>query len=398
MKKLVLLFGILGVLVLSCSNNNASTGNDGKIIVKGKFKNADNKTIYLKKIAGNQLETIDSAIAKKGKFELKLPYTEPDYYIVQIDNSNQFIYLIVDSTDKEIDISGDANNLVFTYDIKGSKQSEIAKEMIIHNAKSITRVDSLSKVYMDYRKNNPSKLDSIKKVLDKIYYQIYGQEKNFLTQFIEKNKGNFAGMLALYQQLGPRNPVFNPQKDLKYFETVDKELIKNYPNSKHAKQLHSMVLQTKEQIKKAKMMQQGGLYGKEAPDIAYPGPDGKIYKLSDLRGKYVLLDFWASWCPPCRRESPNLVATYKKYHDKGFEIFQVSLDRNKDAWIKAIHDDHLDKWYHVSDLKYWQSEPAKLYGVRSIPSNFLIDKNGKIIATNLRGPRLGEKLKEIFGE
>jgi len=399
MKKLILLVGILSMVMFSCSNTDStSVGGGGTITIKGKFKNLKNETVYLKKITGSKLETIDSSLSKNGKFELHVNYKEPMFYIVQIDNSNQFVYLIVDSTDKNIEITGDAQNLVMTYDVKGSKNSEIAKPMIVHNAKSIMRVDSLGKVYQDYMKNNPSKLDSIKKVLDKIYFQIYNNERNYLIKYIGQNKGSFAALLALYQQLGPRNNVFNPQKDLKYFEMVDKELIKNYPNSTHANQLHTLVVQTKEQIKKQKMMQQGGMIGKEAPDIAYPGPDGKIYKLSDLRGKYVLLDFWASWCPPCRRESPNLVTNYNKYHKKGFEIFQVSLDKSKDAWIKAIAADHLGQWYHVSDLKYWSSEPAKLYGVRSIPSNFLIDKNGKIIATNLRGQRLSEKLKEIFGE
>lgn len=400
MKKLVLLLGILSAVMFSCSSSNNAEGNgDGGVItVKGKFKNLKNETVYIKKIMGNQLVTEDSALSKNGKFELHIKYEEPTFYIVQVDNSNQFVYLIVDSTDKKIELTGDAKNLVFTYDVKGSKQSEIAKPMIVHNARSYAKVDSIGRIYQNFMKNNPSKLDSVKKALDKVYYKIYDEERSYLTNFINQNKGTFAALLALYQQLGPRNNIFNPQKDIKIFETVDKALYEKYPNSTHASQLHSLVVQTKEQIKKAKMMQQGGWIGKEAPDIAYPGPDGKTYKLSDLRGKYVLLDFWASWCRPCRMESPNLVANYKKYHDKGFEIFQVSLDRNKNAWIKAIQDDHLDKWYHVSDLKYWSSEPAKLYGVRSIPSNFLIDKNGKIIATNLRGPRLGQKLKEIFGE
>jgi peroxiredoxin len=368
------------------------------ITIEGKFKNLKNEMIYIKKITGNQLVTLDSTLSKNGKFELHINYEEPMFYILQVDNSNQFVYLIVDSTDKDIKVTGDAKNLVFTYEVKGSKQSEIAKPMIVHNARSIMKVDSIGKIYQDYMKNNPSKLDSVKKSLDQVYYKIYNDEKTFLTNFISQNKGSFAALLALYQQLGPRNYIFNPQKDLKTFEMVDKALMEKYPNSTHARNLHTLVIQTKEEIKKQKMMQKSGWIGKEAPDIAYPGPDGKIYKLSDLRGKYVLLDFWASWCAPCRRESPNLVANYNKYHSKGFEIFQVSLDRNKDSWIKAIKDDHLDKWYHVSDLKYWSSEPAKLYGVRAIPSNFLIDKNGKIIATNLRGQRLGEKLKEIFGE
>ncbi len=137
--------------------------------------------------------------------------------------------------------------------------------------------------------------------------------------------------------------------------------------------------------------------GKVAPEISLPNPDGKIIKLSSLRGNYVLIDFWASWCRPCRAENPNNVKLYKKYHNKGFEIYGVSLDRDKNAWLKAIKDDNLT-WTQVSDLKFWQSEGAKIYNVRSIPHTVLIDKDGKIIAAGLRGISLTKKLKEIFGE
>ncbi len=137
--------------------------------------------------------------------------------------------------------------------------------------------------------------------------------------------------------------------------------------------------------------------GSEAPDIALENPEGKIVKLSSLRGNYVLIDFWASWCRPCRMENPNNVKLYKKYHDKGFEIYGVSLDRDKSAWLKAIENDNLT-WIHVSDLKFWQSKGAKIYNVRSIPHTVLLDKEGKIIANGLRGDSLAKKLKEIFGE
>lgn len=120
--------------------------------------------------------------------------------------------------------------------------------------------------------------------------------------------------------------------------------------------------------------------GAIAPDLAFKDPDGKVRKLSDLRGKVVLLDFWASWCGPCRRESPNVRNVYAKYHDKGFEVFSVSLDRDAASWKKAIQDDQLVWPNHVSDLKQWQSEAAAIYGVRSIPSMFLLDRDGRIVA------------------
>lgn len=137
--------------------------------------------------------------------------------------------------------------------------------------------------------------------------------------------------------------------------------------------------------------------GFEAPDLIGMTPDSSNYSLKQLRGKIVMVDFWASWCGPCRRENPNVVENYKKYKDKGFDVLGVSLDRDISAWRKAIQQDGLP-WHHISDLKGWQSEHAALYSVTSIPQTLLIDREGKIIVRNLRGEQLGEKLKEIFGE
>lgn len=140
--------------------------------------------------------------------------------------------------------------------------------------------------------------------------------------------------------------------------------------------------------------------GNKAPELTGKSVDGSTIKLSDTRGKLVLLDFWASWCPPCRKENPNVVRVYNKFKDKnftngkGFTVFSVSLDRNADAWKKGITDDKLAWPYHISDLKWWQSKHAAVYGIRQIPSSFLIDENGIIIARNLRGPSLEAALEK----
>jgi peroxiredoxin len=137
--------------------------------------------------------------------------------------------------------------------------------------------------------------------------------------------------------------------------------------------------------------------GDEAPDFSAATPEGGTKSLKSLRGKVLLVDFWASWCGPCRRENPNVVAVYNKYKDKGFDVLGVSLDQDATRWKSAIEQDKLS-WHHVSDLGGWGSAPAKLYKVTGIPQTLLLDKNGVIIAKNLRGPALEEKLKEIFGE
>jgi peroxiredoxin len=135
--------------------------------------------------------------------------------------------------------------------------------------------------------------------------------------------------------------------------------------------------------------------GQKAPDFTLNDPEGNPVSLSSLQGKYVMIDFWASWCRPCRQENPNVVRMYNKYRDKGFEILGVSLDEDRNKWVKAIEDDQLT-WTHVSDLQRWGSAPGKLYGVNSIPHTVLIDPAGIIIANNLRGAALEQKLQEIL--
>jgi LPXTG-motif cell wall-anchored protein len=164
------------------------------------------------------------------------------------------------------------------------------------------------------------------------------------------------------------------------------EMIKKFPGNDDIVNIKNSV---EAQIKKS-------LSGKPAPEISLPDTEGKEVKLSSFRGKYVLVDFWASWCGPCRRENPTVVEAYNRFRDKNFTVLGVSLDKQKEPWLKAIVDDQLN-WTHISDLKYWQSEVVPLYGIQGIPFNVLVDPDGKIVAENLRGAALEQKLGEILG-
>lgn len=176
----------------------------------------------------------------------------------------------------------------------------------------------------------------------------------------------------------------NIDTDFATYDALAQRFEKENPTSPHAKSLIGRVARIK-----------GVSIGAAAPEISLSDTTGNTVALSSLRGKYVLIDFWASWCGPCRAENPNVVRMYNKFKDKGFAIYSVSLDKAKENWTRAIRNDNLS-WTHVSDLKFWQSEAAQQYGVQAIPATFLLDKDGKIIAKNLRGDALEQKLEEVL--
>ena len=185
---------------------------------------------------------------------------------------------------------------------------------------------------------------------------------------------------------------------LELFKAADKALQADMPESKYATDFSKMVSSIEQQITQSQAQPSSPiLIGAQAPEISLPGPDGKVRSLSAMKGKVVLLDFWASWCRPCRMANPHVVEMYNKYKSKGFDVFSVSLDRpgQKDAWVAAIQQDGLVWDNHVSDLQYWNSAPAGTYGVRSIPSTFLIDREGKIVALNPRN-NLEEELLKVL--
>ena len=238
-------------------------------------------------------------------------------------------------------------------------------------------------------------INKVRDSLKLLSREIISEHTEFTKEFVKNNLNSLASLMALYQQIAPGRSVLNHNDDLEYFELVDSSLMLKHPESEAVKALHAEMEEKKRQMKAENEFNNIVGIGVTAPDIILRNPKGDTIALSSLKGKYVLLDFWASWRRPCRIENLNLVNNYKKYNEKGFEIFQVSLDKKKESWISAIESDQLT-WIHVSDLQYWNSAAAKLYQVQAIPANFLLDKNGKIIAKNLRGDALEAKLSEIF--
>lgn len=185
--------------------------------------------------------------------------------------------------------------------------------------------------------------------------------------------------------------ALDPAEEIDYLEDLAAKMQKELPNSSYTQKFATQMAAARRQVEADRLL----AIGQTAPEISLKNPEDELIKLSSLQGKIVLIDFWASWCKPCRIENPKVVEMYQKYKDKGFEIYGVSLDESKEAWVKAIKDDNLT-WLHVSDLKFWYSKAAQDYQVSAIPQTYLIDAEGKILAKGLRGASLEKKLAELL--
>lgn len=359
---------MLTISVLSCSSK-PERGN-----INGNLKNFKEGYVYLDEI------TIESAIPKdsakvdeKGNFILKFDTKEPSFYRLRLAENN-YILLIVDNKE-QIEFSADANNMGKTAQVKGSAESEKLFYATHHLQRNAEQLDSLNGVFQR-EQNNPA-LDSIKMVLQEAFNRMTEEEMVFIKSFIDKNTNSLA-CLAMIDKL-------SPDDNLAYYKKIDESLNKSLPNNSYSKMFHKKVLELSRLS-----------IGAVAPEISLNTPDGKTIALSSLKGKVVLVDFWASWCRPCRAENPNVVRMYNIYKDKGFEVYSVSLDKDKAPWIKAISDDQLIWPSHVSDLGYWQSSVVKQYNISGIPFTCLLDKEGKIVAKGLRGEELELKIKQLL--
>jgi peroxiredoxin len=370
---------------------NTKKNEPNSFSIEGKLSNPEPVMIFLNDISSGKPVAVDSVmIGKNGNFKLHGKTIIPAIFILHISKDN-FAYLLIEPKET-IKLTSDYRNLQKHLKTEGSPGTQLVTELWQKLSVVQSQLDSMKTIYRN-NSNSPDIQKIVNDLNDKTQ-AIIRQHQDYLKKFVKDHSSSLSSIIALYQPIG-RDRFLNITECYDYYLMVDSVLMLRYPNSAPVKALHMEVESQRNRLAQNNAPQKSIDPGSEAPEISLPDPDGNVIALSSLRGKYVLVDFWASWCRPCRKENPNLVENFMKYYKKGFDIYQVSLDRNRDDWINAINSDKL-VWKHVSDLKYWECAPAKVYHVSSIPANFLLDKDGKIIATNLRGTALSNKLKEIF--
>lgn len=351
--------------------------------------------VFLDELKSNELKTVDSImLSDKGAFNFKRVVKFPSFYLLKINNNN-FMTMLVEPGEI-LTINAQYDSLNNPVSVSGSKGTELMADYNRNLNRTIRKLSGLGDIYR--QTTDSTKISAVMESLDSLA-QIYLTEINTYTKnYINKNISSLVSLVALYQQVAPNVYVLNPTKDMSYFIKVDSSLFNQYPEYEPVITLHQQVKEFVAGMKSETGITPVSGVGAKAPEISLPTPKGDTIKLSSTRGSVVLLDFWASWCAPCRQENPNLVKAYNLYHNKGFQIYQISLDKTKEAWMKGIKDDQLDRWIHVSDIQYWNSVVVPLYKIESIPFNLLLDKDGRVIASDLRGENLQLKLAELFNK
>ncbi len=386
LKHLSILF-LASTIFIACG----SSSNKTNVTITGKVTNGDNETVYLQKFVDslNNFHIIDSAALNQGSFTFKTNVDSMEFLLIGHKTSAP-IELIAQKGEK-IELAYDITNLPQSIDISGSNQSILNT----NNYKFVAEFEAVKKAFSE-------KLNTLD------YSDSLGRQEILKEFEVERAQFQKEKALRFSENIGSPSihvflPYLNPENELKYFQDIEATFAQTLNNTiwhksvkRKLEEVENYLLQRQRYEEQQKALAKLAP-GNPAPEITLNDPSGNSRSLSDLKGKVVLIDFWASWCRPCRAENPNVVRLYNKYKNKGFDIFSVSLDQQADKWIAAIEQDGLVWENHVSDLLGWNTSVTSLYGFSGIPYTVLIDKQGNIIASKLRGPSLEAKLKEIFG-
>ncbi|MBL0743787.1 TlpA disulfide reductase family protein [Chryseolinea lacunae] len=376
-----LLFAISFSCSFSSKEGNSAVAADAPgatwtVIVTGKVGFPQQGQIVIQEMKNGGSGWQDTITLKSNyTFSKKVPLSQPGYYKINF-YGRQTVDIILYKSNLEVNVDGNDQNGFA--DVKGSPEIDVIRktQAILRSAESSPVIAKLNSDFQTaVQAHDQEKIAAIQEA----YMTEIKKSHDQIADLMRKEPPSL-GVINLLQG----GSVLDKDQYFDVYMAVADRLKKEWPNYDHAKTFVTLV-NTMKSI----------AIGQPAPEIALPDTTGQVVKLSSMKGKYVLVDFWAKWCGPCRQENPNVVRVFNKFKDKGFTVFGVSLDRRKEDWVRAIGEDNLT-WTHVSDLKYWQSEAAKTYNITGIPFSLLLDPKGVIIAKNLRGAALEKKLNEIF--
>jgi peroxiredoxin len=372
MNKMLLFLG-LGMFFLGACQQG--------IEIEGQLDQSPAQSFRLEELDIEENRFVDSGrVDEKGHFKLSAKIGEEGLYRIKFEQ-NKYILLAM-KKGEQIQIKGNWNQLE-DYQVNGSSGSIALKSFLVNLRENIKDIRTMQLIIdsIATRPNNDSILSMAKEDMRIINARFMDYVKKFADTTQSVTSALFAVNII--------NPAFEGPYVRKFYEQVTTR----FPESKKAKAFADRFL--KGSVSPAPAATTKAATGNPAADFSAPTPDGQSISLSSFKGKWVLIDFWASWCAPCRAENPNVVRAFQQFSQKNFTILGVSLDTSKEKWIEAIEKDQL-KWNHVSELKGWSSAIARNYSVESIPQNFLVDPNGNIVATNLKGDALVQKLSELL--
>jgi Peroxiredoxin len=384
-KSLVLL--ILVILTISCKKNDS-------FLVNGHVKNVKLHYIYISRVDINTITLLDSfKINNKGNFRFRIKSREPDFY--QVGSSTKDFVTLLASPGEKIALSFLGDNLYNNYTVSGSKGSEQVRVLDYKLIKTKNSLDSLTSLYEKASKE-PG-FDTKKSLIEQEYLKIIKEQRKFNIVFIIQNTTSLATIMAIYQKINDNMYVLYDAHDLQYLKIASDSLKRYYPESKHTKALINDFGKELNQLYASQLNQLTQSIPETKLDPSLIDLNGKRITLSSLKGKYVLLAFWSSESRDCIVENIQLKEFYRQYHSKGFEIYQIDLDKEESDWRAAVKFDDLP-WINTreddpADLKF-----ARLFNVKALPSNFLFDPKGNIIATELHGKNLQIKLTQLFSK
>jgi thiol-disulfide isomerase/thioredoxin len=386
MKKLLVLL-ILVVITVSCKRNDS-------FLLTGNIKNTNQKYIYISRVDINILTLLDSSkISSNGNFRFRIKSKDPDFY--QVGSSAKDFVTLLAFPGEKIALSFGGANLYNDYTVSGSKGSEQVRELDYKLIKTKKTLDSLTNLYETASKE-PG-FDEKKSIIEQEYQKVVKDQRKFNITFIIQNTRSLATVKAIYQKINDNMYVLYEAHDLQYMKIASDSLKRYYPESKHTKALLNDFGKELNQLYASQINQLAQTIPETKLDPSLKDLNGKRISLSSLKGKYVLLTFWSIESKDCIAENLQLKEPYRKYHSKGFEIYQIDLDKEESAWRTEVKFDELP-WINTREDDTDNPKFARLFNVKSLPANYLFDPKGAIVAINLHGNNLQIKLNQLFNK